>query len=359
MQFTITTEKMKTILDCVSHGMSNGKLLEAAEYIKLKLVDGTLTAQATNGSHFITYVEKGVGGFDGEVVVKGETLIQLVNRTTKPEIKFALHFDKEKNAGFLQAEGNGKYKLQILLQPYPTYEWTSEVAPIEFDVASFKSAFLANDAARAKDPSLAHLTGHYVGSVMLATDTTKMSLFMQEFLPNHVVLLPEFFMELLLTLTDDRAQLYVDDNRLFVRSSNILLYGAQLSGVSEFPSSEVILSLSNMEYPISLSVSRKDMESALSRILLFVEPFDDNAVSLSITDDNMLEVADLKGRGTEYLTFSGELANSKVTTAVNASYLNDLVRAIKSETLELEMGPDLPLRMRHEKTRQLLAPINA
>ena len=124
MNFTISTAELKAILSAVSKGVGKKVTLPITEYVHIELLDGTLSITATDSINFITYKHSEVEGENGSTIVKADTLIKLVAKTTKESMTFS------KKEGHLEVKGNGKYKVEILEgEKFSSYQFNEQMEP--------------------------------------------------------------------------------------------------------------------------------------------------------------------------------------------------------------------------------------
>jgi DNA polymerase III subunit beta len=347
MKFTMNTAKMNSILGRLAKGVGSSKILPITEYLKLELVEGTLSIVATDSANFIEHVEQKVEGEDGIAIVKADKLIKLVSKTTKSAIEFTL---KETH---LEVKGNGTYKVELFeTNEYPTYDFNTDIKGVAVKTSTLKKAFAVNKSAIATEMLMPCLTGYNIGSDVITTDGVKMCLNDTTILHEQRALIPQKLADLLSVLNTEEVYIQKEGNKLLFTTESVTIFGTELEGLEEYPDISVVTTLQFPNYAI---VKRQQLLDALDRLSLFVDNTTNYGVKFTFSDD-FLYIEDLKEKSTEkvgYVEKSQEEAD--VELLFNISYVTDLLSALGKEDLSLYYSSELPLKIKEESVTLVLS----
>lgn len=345
MKFTINTAKVNAILSAVAKGVGKKYTLPITEYLQIKLEDNTLSITATDLTNFITYVDAEVEGEDGEAIVKADTLIKLVSKTTKDKMTFNL---KE---GHLEVKGNGTYKIELLEEgEFPTYEFDAEADTSEIETSVLKRMFHTNKSAIADELLMPCLTGYNVGAMAITTDGIKMCINDVE-VASQNMLITQTLADLLSTLTAEKVSIQKDENKILFTTHNIIIFGTELDGIEEYPDVTPILEI---EHPSSVTVSKSALTSAIDRLGLFVNSFDNNGIRLQFTAEGLI-IEDLKQNSQESIEYAEKKLDEDVELIVNIDLFKDILAPLQQVNVKLEIGAEFPIKIAEDKVTQIIS----
>lgn len=345
MKFTINTARIQRILSVVSKGVGKKNTMPITEYLKITL-DGGLSITATDMTNFITYFDDLVEGENGSVIVKAESLIKLVSKTTKEKMTFTLKEDH------LEVKGNGTYKIELLEEgEFPSYEFDNEAAQTEIETATLKNIFNTNKSAIAHDMIMPCLTGYNLGARAITTDGIKMCI-------NEVpvsdtdMLIPQNLADLLLTLTAKTVKIQKDENKILFKTNNITIFGTELDGISEYPD---VTSILDLEHPSHVTVAKSSLLSAINRLSIFVNSFDNSGIRLQFTAEG-LKIEDMKQNSQEVVEYEEESKLAEpIELVLNIDLLKDIVSVLHQKNVKIEVGEELPVKIVEDKVTQIIS----
>lgn len=334
MKFKINTAKMTHILSKVSNGVGKKYTQPITECLYLGLTErGKLVIRSTNGINFVTMFAREVEGEAGECVVKADTLIKLVEKTTKPDLSFNLKED------YLEVKGNGTYKVPVINEEFPSYEFDTEAPEIEINTDVIKRMFKINESAIAKELLMPCLTGYNVGENCITTDGIKMCLNSTKITEDRVLITQALADLISKTFTADTVTIQKDANKILICSDTITIFGTELDGLREYPDISGVMSF---EYSNTASVSKKELLSILDRLSLFVDQFDNNGIRINFEADS-IEIEDFKANSHESMEYVDKTQEEEsVQLLVNAEFLDDILSATSSDVVQIQYDSNLP-----------------
>jgi DNA polymerase III sliding clamp (beta) subunit (PCNA family) len=145
--------------------------------------------------------------------------------------------------------------------------------------------------------------------------------------------------DLISTLSEENVEVQKDGNKLLFSTSNIVVFGAELDGIDQYPD---VSGINEIEYPYTVKLNKSELESALDRLELFADPFDNHAVRLEFTKAG-LKVSDLKCQSFEEHKFvdgSSPIApDEPLDYLVNVGFFQDLLGSLSSEAIDVSFAP--------------------
>lgn len=345
MKFTINTAKINTILSTVAKGVGKKYTMPITEYLEIKLGNGILSITATDMTNFISYYDPEVVGEDGIAIVKADTLIKLVSKTSKDKMTFTL---KE---GHLEVKGNGTYKIELLEEgDFPTYEFDLTVAETEIRTSLLKSVFSTNKSAIANEMTMPCLTGFNLGARAITTDGIKMCI-NDVTISNEHMLITQTLADLLSVINAEKVTIQKDENKILFKTSNIIIFGTELDGIEEYPD---ITSILDLNHPSNVTVSKISLTSAIDRLGLFVSSFDNSGIRLQFTEKGLM-IEDLKKNSQEVVEYEENGLEEAIELIVNIELFKDVLSVLHQKNVKLEIGDELPVKIVEGNVTQIIS----
>jgi DNA polymerase III sliding clamp (beta) subunit (PCNA family) len=328
LKFKIDTSKMSYLLSKVANGVGKKYTQPITECLHIVLTErGKLEIKSTNGINFVNVTASEVEGKAGECVVKADMLIKLVDKTTKPELTFEL------KDTYLAVKGNGDYKVPVLNETFPTYEFNTEAPVVEVKTDVLKRVFKVNESAIAKELIVPQLTGYNVGDTCITTNGIKMCINNTKVTEERVLVTQALADLISKTFTSDVVSIQKDQNKLLIWSDNITIFGTELDGLQEYPDITGVLSF---EFDNTVSVSKQELRSVLERLSLFVDEFDNNGIRAVFKDDS-IEIEDFKENNHESVSYIDKnISTPDSMLLLSIEYLEDVIDAISSDVMEIQ-----------------------
>ena len=348
----ILTAELKKLVDGVSPGVGNVKLLPATSYVMVHGEGGRLKLTATDGVNFLT-VSALVAEQEefGPVVVQAESFIKLPSKTTKPSMRMNVLPDA------LEIVGNGKYRVPVLdLADFPKIQFEAEkILAAGVTTEELKKMFGPNKTAVATDMNYPMLTGYYVNKGVVTTDKIRMVLNNNEsFFGEDCVLMSQRFIDLLSGFTTPVTFSISREGNLCAQTSDRLLIGPQLAGLKQYPNLEKFFSLAPKG---QFSVNKEELLAVLDRIMLFVDPEMDYGVRLSCNEGaTELIVSDLRGSSEERIPFSG-WEDGSFSIELNTRYFVELLASLNEKQVSIQYEEGLPVKIVEGNVSILLSTI--
>lgn len=342
--FKVSTKNLQEMVNKLGKCNSN-KLLEITKYYELEVNESGLVITATDGNNFIVVKDNTVKGDAFKTIVKADQFSKLVLRTSVDKMTFTM---KE---NYLEVVGNGKYKVEVITdEKYPKYEFVTEAAPVEVELATLKSVASTNKYAISTAIADGVLTGYlFQDGKCVTADGIKVCMTPAKLVEGSVLLTQEM-MTLIGALTQEKVQVTADDGKVLLETDNTIVFGSEMDGLDQYPD---VAPLAEIEFPSVCSLSKLAILNILDRLTLFIDPFEKNEVLLNFTEEG-LEVSTNSG-SYEVIAFAKSENFQPFTCAVNGLFLKELVSAVSTELFELHYGEEALIRLDSNGVIQLLA----
>lgn len=342
----IKTEDFKTVLSKVQKGMGHGKILPITDYILMECTDGNLRVTSTDLINWVTY-QMPLQSDDFQVIVQGDQLAKLINKTSVPEVELSL----DKN-GNLTVKGNGKYTLDVLEEEFPEFDMDipDDKEAYSVSVADLQSAFKVGASSVAVDMIMPCLMGYKMGGMVCSTNSIKMCVNKVKIFGEDI-LIAQDLANLLTLLDDEKAIVDIADGKLLFTTKNLTVFGPALEGLEEYPDLSEILKTT---FPFSVRLNTQNFQGALERLDIFKDKLKVNGVKLTFTK-NYITLSDIDGKNDENLNYTKKLKlGESKSVELNLNYLLDILRVIDNETVDLFYGDDNCIKVEAEKLTHFL-----
>jgi len=340
----VNTQTLQAMVGKLSK-ITGNKLLEITRYYSLVVDENGLTITGTDGNNYLKVMDATVTGDAMNIIIKGDQFSKLVSRTTVKELKLTLR------DSYLEIVGNGKYKVEVLVdEEYPSWTFKNDAEGVEINVAALKGILSTNKFAISNNIADGVLNGYYFGgSKAITADGIKVCVSDMKFMDNNVLITKEL-MDLLCTVTDEKATLQYDGGKILVTSSNTIVYGTEFEGIDEYPD---ILPLVDTQLPSKCSVSKLMVLNVLDRLSLFIDVFEKNEVILAFTNEGL--VISTNSGSYEGIMYVSSENFTEFTCCVNGVYFKELVQAVTTENFELHYGDETLIKICSANMIELLA----
>lgn len=351
MKAIFKKDELKNILDVVKKGMGNGVILPITEYIEFLFVDDVLFVTSTNLTTWVTYKVEFEVDFDtGEdgvgIIIDGNKITQLVEKTSVPEIEFTIHDD------FVEVKGNGEYKIPKLNEEFPNYNFEPKETH-ELDIGELKNAIELNKAAVAKDMIMPCLSGFHISDKVVTTDSIKMTINDVKILDAEL-LLPKDVTDLLPILPNVEGTIELGEGNLLIDTPNVTIFGPILDGIEEYPNLDGII---ETEFPAEVEINIKNIIAVLDRLTVFAQPFDINVVEIEF-DEHFITLKNRDKTTVERINYSRKIDFKKgETVAVDIDNLLELMKNTPGETIRLSYGNPGLIRLENDNITHYLSQV--
>lgn len=352
MTITLSTPLFQEMLNKAVKGAGNNKLVPLTFLISIKAKDNILTLTTTDGLNYL-YVKEPVETEDFELVVEMETFSKLISKMTSETITLNI------TDNYLEVVGNGKYLIDIPSDDGNPIRYPDPVSEMDLseptDTLSLEMVNKIINNARnslAQDYSVPGFVNYYVGSTVLSTDRLKICNVDTEVFKDPV-LISCATMDLLAIMDKSSINVYRSGNKLVFETSNCVLYANIPEGIEDFDV-EVITSLIKEEFPSMCKVSKNAVMQLLDRLSLFVGKFDDNAITVTFTQEGIL-FSSKKSNGTELVPYIESKNFSEFVAMLDIEMLDSQVKTVDSETIQIYYGNDTALKFVTDDVIQVTA----
>lgn len=345
MKLQVSTAKFQEMLGKASRGASNNKLVPITTFVAIDCKGDTLTLTTTDGTNYL-YVKEPITNADGDfyVCIETDILVKLVSKFTSDTITFEL-LDN-----YLNVTANGNYKL-----PITNDESTGKAIVIKnpindsdlkkvgsISLVSVKTILNGLRSSVATSTIVPCYVHYYFGEQVIGTDRVTASYYAKKvFTDNTARLVNVNMVNLLDVMTADTIDIFANDTQIKFSTDNCQIYGTMPQGVEDW-NVEALLTLSNREFDNSCSVDRATLQSALDRINLFVDKFDDGEIILTF-DDKDMTISSRLSTGVENIPYiesylQSSMDGENITMSINIKTLASRIHSFMSDTVKIEFG---------------------
>lgn len=286
MSVSINTSVLQRLLNKVSKGASNNKLLALTSLVYIRLKEGKLQLTTTDMTNYVTATEYNVVGEDFSVVVLLESFSKLVAKTTTQEIVLDL---SEKSLKFV---GNGTYNIELPTNEegmpinFPMYNFTPNSEPISIKYSDIKSIINSNKSCLAQDMTQPVLTYYYCGDNVISADQYNICINSAVELWGKPLLISSIMMDLIGLFGDDNISVSISDEAIMFSSPTYCVYGKLFNAVADYPAEPIEAYLST-DFQYECLISRELLIGAIDRLSIFVDKLDSGKLVFEFTQKNI------------------------------------------------------------------------
>lgn len=350
---TFNTETLKKMVSYAIQGAGFNKLLELSTYIGIRVDDGELYLNTTDGTNFLSVSGKCVAD-DMDITVNAELFSKLIGKINSETV------DMEIIDNTLVVTGNGKYTLELVpnengdLLSFPDKfpNETTEIGKLSaFDLTVINSAIKA---------SLSTVAGsvyssYYFGNIIASTDKAMMSSFNKPVFETPYLINKEFVD--LMCASASEVTLSKSGDILVADSET---EGCTISICTTLPNNIEEFNIDGINKFASLEVSsfcrfkKAPMLDLLDRLALFVSKFDDGAITLHFTND-YIEVSSLKSNGIERVDVTESKDAQDMSIKINIDRFRNQLKAYSSDIVDLYYGSEICIKLIDKDITQVIA----
>lgn len=356
MKFTIDTIRLQSMLSKALRCASESPDRPLTELILIKLDKGELSLTTTDFTNYMVVREKEVSGDDMEVVVRIKTFAPLISKMTSDLITLEL------KDNYLEVVGNGVYKIELVLDengkvikfPNPV-----NVMPKDNLVTTLTSSMIARIVGGlkqslyvlAKGEDDVPYTKYILGKNCLASNAYVVSSLDVEVFDEYKSITTKL-MEILRVVTDDSVNVYtntklnsagIEVKELAFVSEHYVIYGLESSDVKDFPLAQIQKHFTQV-FTSSCVVAKEALLQLLGRISLFIDVYDNNAVTLNFTKDS-LEISNKASSGVEELSYVNSNNPEEFVCLVSVKSLEPQIRAMSGDLITIHYGNDKTIKI--------------
>lgn len=351
---TFNTTRLKELTAYAIKGAGFNKLLELSSYMGIKVADGIIYLNTTDGTNYVSVSDACIAE-DMDITVNAELFSKLIGKFNSDTV------DMNIVDNTLVVKGNGKYTLELVpdenggLLSFPN-KFPDKAEDIG-TIPATDLVFISN----AVKTSLGQVAGsvysnYYFGNVVASTDKAMMSIFKRKLLDGTYLFNREF-VDLLCMSGADVTISKCDD--MLLAESNISEKGCICvctkiqDGVNEYGIDNVN-KFAALEVKSFCRFKKVEMLDLLDRLALFVNKFDDGAIELHFTD-NYVEVSSMSSSGIERIDYTESKDAQDITIKINIERLRNQLKAYNSDIVDLYYGNEICIKLVDGDMTQLIA----
>ena len=350
---TFNTEALKKMVSYAIQGAGFNKLLELSTLMGIRVADGELYLNTTDGTNNLSVSGKCVAD-DMDITVNAELFSKLIGKINSDTV------DMEIIDNTLVVKGNGKYTLELVpdengdLLSFPDKfpKETTEIGKI-----SAGDLVVINNTVKA---SLSQVAGsvyssYYFGDIVASTDKAMMSIFNHKVFDTPYLINKEFVDLMSMGLAD--VSLSKADNMLV---ADIETDGCSISICTTLPTNISDFNIEGVNKFAALEVTsfcrfkKAQMLELLDRLALFVSKFDDGAIELHFAQD-YIEVSSMASNGIESVDITEFKDAKDWTIKINIDRFRNQLKAYSSDMVDLYYGNEICVKLVDGDITQVIA----
>lgn len=353
MKLSIKTVVLQDMMSRAVKGASQNKLIPLTSLMLVAVKDKQLTLITTDMSNTL-YVMSELDNEDFYCVIQIDQFAKLIGKMTSENITL------EVDNNVLTVKGNGTYKLElpfdengdVINYPNPASEIQMNGKLEEITLSNIKTILTANKPCLAVTMEDPQYTGYYVGDRVITSDTYVICEYKAKILKN-AVLIPAETMELLNVMTEDKIDIYIQDDIIEFITKDCIVYGHLMDGIESY-AIEPISNLLDESFKSVCKLSKADLLSLLDRISLFVGAYDKQAIMLTFTDKG-LDISSKQSNGVETIPYIESKGFKPYTCKLDITALSKQIKANGSDTIELHYGNNNSVKIVDDSITQVIA----
>lgn len=349
-----TTERLKELVGYAIRGAGFNKLLELSSYIGIRVEEGVLYLNTTDGTNYLCVSDACLAD-DFDVTVNAELFSKLISKITSDTV------DIEVVDNTLVVTGNGKYTLELVPDESGNQLSFPDRFPKETEEMGSLNAVEVVAINTTVKASLDNITGivyssYYIGDVIASTDRRMMTIFNKAVFDKPYMFNREFVD--LMAISGADVTLSKSDDMLLAESAisekcSICICTKIPDNVSDFKIDSV-KKFSELEVSSFCRVRKAELLDLLDRLALFVTKFDDGAIQLEFTNTGV-KVSSLASSGVEFIEYA-ECKNAiNMTIKINIDRLRTELKSYNSDMVDLYYGSEMCIKLVDGDITQIIA----
>lgn len=356
MILTVNTQLLKEMVNKAIKGAGMNRLLPITNMMLIEIADNKLNLLTTDGtSTLVIKTDKCETADDFYVVVPIDIFSKLINKTTCESVILNL---EENN---LLVKGNGSYRIPLPLDEEGLVKFPKpkdiEVAEDKNEIIKnsfIKSVINTNKASVAKTLEIPCLTGYYVGEEIVVSSDENNACYNKINLFNDNVLVSTKVLDLLALSNYEEIKYVRKQNYLMFFAEDLTLYTQELEGKDIFPIEPLMELYNNSTFKSSCKVPKILLQSVIDRLMLFIEPYDKNAVTFTFTQ-NGLQISSRKMSGIEVVNYTASEGFEPFIAIVDVVSLKAQIDAYQGEEIEIWYGLSNALKLQNGNITQIIS----
>jgi len=357
----IKTNVLKELISKVSVGIGADRSIPITELIRVSSKDGVITLETTDATNYVYATATTDSKDDFYVVVYAEQFVKLIGKVTSEYTEFEIE------DGNLVITANGSYTVELPLDedgepvvypdPIAKQDFAIPVNEVPLDI--IKSAVQITKTALSKDyDDMPALTNYYVGDCVFATDGRIVAQYRENLFSAEPRLISPRLMDIISSITTGTIKVGVSSDAIYIEANDVTVYGT-LFDESDTYETEHVEQYINTKFNNVCKVDKNQLISAIDRISLFVDKYDNRALILGFGTD-AISVSNMKAGSMEVVKYKEHRTKNKKKfepseVFINADMLMEQLKAYVGDVVTIEHGVDFAIALVSENTTQIIS----
>lgn len=372
MNFTINRDTLLLNLTHVSKALSAKVQMPGLSGIKFNVNKDQILLTASNNEISIQTKITDNKMFkvieDGEFVVQGKYLLEIIRKVTSEEVDFITYED---NAIKILAN-KSHFTLNCLqLESFPAISFADSTLNYTIDALNLKQLIRKTTFATSISESRPILTGvslvsNEKGVEVVATDSYRLAKksIKQAGFPNINVVIPGRNLDELFKILEDtqeNVEIHCTSTKALFKYKNLLFQTRLISGV--YPNVDVLIP---NKFTTSITFDKEQIISSIERVAIFVTNELSNIIKMTLNSDGNVEVSSITnqiGDAKDEITPLNCSDSIQMEIAFSAKYFLDAVKAFDSDKITIsftgEVKPFIITSDKDVNLIQLILPVRA
>lgn len=348
----VISSRMKEAVNKAIKGAGFNNLIPITSMIGIKLSDGKLRLFTTDMTNTLCIIIDKVSGDDMDITVDADKFGKLIAKTTSDDIDLSVKDD------ILYVKANGTYKIPLIsdeegLVTFPALSETKGKGT-NIKLTSIMQAYNINKSALAKTLENPALTGYYCGDMVISTDANVITFNdFKMFEQDEPLLISPQLMQLLTLNKQEDIKLIVDKTLLTFIADDMVVQGAVMEGIEDFPADDVKAYLDEA-FTSSCKVPKDLLLATLDRLALFIEPYDKNGAYFTFGRKG-INIHSKKDASTETINYVESKDFEPFVCCVDIPMLKEQLQANPDDTVKICYGNENALKIESGKVTQVIA----
>ena len=357
----VKTAVLKELVSKVNVGVGGDKKHPITELIGIKVENGYIQLESTDLNNYVFVTNEIDSDESFETTVVAEKFIKLVGKITSDTTELLI------DGGNLVIKANGVYTIEVSLDetdgevvkyPDPRIDDTNTFASQEIKTEAIKNAIQIAKLSLATTDERPALTNYYVGDSIFATDGCVVTEYKVKLL-DKAVLISSKLMDIIASVADSTFDIVVADDHISISSTGIEVYSKIVDSASEY-ATDAVKQFISTKFDKWVKVRTADILSALDRISLFVDKYDNQAVRL-VFDRNNVVVSNVKSGSEELVDYTEKKVDKSkkkfeaYEVFINVQMLTEQLKSYVGEVVTINYGTDFAISLSSESTTQIVS----
>lgn len=348
----VVSSRMKEAVNKAIKGAGFNNLIPITSMIGIKLSDGKLRLFTTDMTNTLCIIIDKVSGEDMDITVDADKFGKLIAKTTSEDIDLSVKDD------ILYVKANGTYKIPLIsdeegLVTFPAFSETKGKTT-NVKLTSIMQAYNINKSALAKTLENPALTGYYCRDMVISTDANVITFNdFKMFEQDEPLLISPQLMQLLTLNKQEDIKLIVDKTLLTFIADDMVVQGAVMEGIEDFPADDVKAYLDEA-FTSSCKVPKDLLLATLDRLALFIEPYDKNGAYFTFGRKG-INIHSKKDASTETINYVESKDFEPFMCCVDIPMLKEQLQANPDDTVKICYGNENALKIESGKVTQVIA----